>query len=110
MVRGRSLPVTREPGTYQWADIETIARGRGRASPSFSQALLYALRSSAFIGLPWPMNSAGIRPRPIASEPINFHLRPKRSLCYTDSDCCLPPEEGHASKPLLVRDHRLRHR
>ena len=40
-----------------------MARGRGIARPSAAQPAVYALCSSAFSGLPWPKNSAGMRAR-----------------------------------------------
>jgi dihydroflavonol-4-reductase len=46
---------------YQCAEIATIARGRGSDAPSAFQSSVHLLVTSAFIGLPWPMNSAGIR-------------------------------------------------
>src|SRR5437899_9885723 len=59
MVRGRSSAVTRAPGVYQCAETARIARGRGRSAAMRSQARVYSLRSSAFIGLPCPMKRTG---------------------------------------------------
>ena len=61
MVRGRGMAVTAVALMYQCADTTRIARGRGAARPKACQAWVYRLVSSAFIGLPWPMNTAGIR-------------------------------------------------
>src|SRR3989442_15321621 len=38
-----------------------IARGRGSEAPSAFQSSVHLFVTSAFIGLPWPMKSAGIR-------------------------------------------------
>src|SRR5206468_6402956 len=37
-----------------------IARGRGTDCPKARQASVYRFFSRAFIGLPWPMNAAGM--------------------------------------------------
>src|SRR3954452_9689203 len=60
MVRGRGIAVTAVACTYQCADTTRIARGRGTASPKTRQASVYRFFSSAFIGLPWPKNAAGM--------------------------------------------------
>ena len=60
MVRGRGMAVTAVALMYQCADTTRIARGRGTARPKACQAWVYRLVSSAFIGLPCPMNAAGI--------------------------------------------------
>jgi hypothetical protein len=60
MVRGRGIAVTAVALTYQCADTTRTARGRGTAWPKARQALVYRLTSSAFMGLPWPKNAAGI--------------------------------------------------
>lgn len=52
---------------YQCALITKMARGRGTACPKAFHADVYLLTSIAFIGLPCPMNAAGIGPtRPAA--------------------------------------------
>src|SRR3974377_23306 len=61
MVGGTAFAVTKLPRVYQWADSERIARGRGSAAPSARHAAVAALLASAFVGLPWPMNTAGMR-------------------------------------------------
>src|SRR5690606_37498385 len=61
MVRGRGIAVIARDGTYQCAEMARIARGRGAAAPNARQASVKRLRSSAFIGLPWPRKAAGIR-------------------------------------------------
>ncbi|GIJ29946.1 hypothetical protein Vqi01_51080 [Micromonospora qiuiae] len=61
MVFGRGMAVTAVAPMYQWADTTRIARGRGTDCPKARQADVYRLSSSAFIGLPWPKNTAGIR-------------------------------------------------
>src|SRR3954471_13908867 len=68
MVRGRGIAVTAVACTYQCADTTRIARGRGTFSPNARQAWVYRFFSSAFIGLPWPKNAAGMtvmRPLPL---------------------------------------------
>src|ERR1700680_3049817 len=46
---------------YQWADTERIAFGLAKAAPSAAHFFVYGFASSAFIGFPCPMNSAGVR-------------------------------------------------
>src|SRR3954469_19509442 len=60
MVRGRGIAVIAVALMYQCAEITRIARGRGTDAPNACQASVYRLRSRVFIGLPWPMNAAGI--------------------------------------------------
>src|SRR5690606_1442018 len=60
MVLGRAMPVTAVAPKYQWADTTRSARGRGKCCPNARQASVKSLRSSAFMGLPCPMNSTGI--------------------------------------------------
>ena len=60
MVRGRAMAVTAVALTYQWADTIRMARGRGTEAPKLRQASVKRLRSSAFIGLPWPRKAAGM--------------------------------------------------
>src|SRR3954467_12615656 len=72
MVRGRGIAVTAVACTYPCADTTRIARGRGTASPKTRQASVYRFFSSAFIGLPWPKNAAGMTvlgPPPSAPPP-----------------------------------------
>jgi hypothetical protein len=59
MVRGAVAMVTPVAGTYQCADTQTIARGRGSSAPMRRQASVYGLVDTAFIGLPWPKKIAG---------------------------------------------------
>ena len=61
IVRGVETAVTPVPSVYQCAEIATIARGRGSEAPSAFQSSVHLFVTSAFIGLPWPMKSAGIR-------------------------------------------------
>ena len=60
MVRGRAIAVTATVGTYQCAETIRMARGRGKEAPMARQASVYRLRSSAFMGLPWPRKAAGM--------------------------------------------------
>src|SRR6185437_15457035 len=60
MVRGRGIAVTAVALIYQCADTTRIARGRGTDSPKARHADVYRLVSNAFMGLPCPMNAAGI--------------------------------------------------
>ena len=46
---------------YQCAEITRIARGRGTERPKSAHASVYLLGRTACIGLPCPMNAAGIR-------------------------------------------------
>src|SRR6476646_1502423 len=68
------MPVTAVAPKYQCAETTRIARGRGSLRPRSRQAMVKPLRSSVFIGLPWPMNNAGMRPLVIAA-PSNFQQR-----------------------------------
>src|SRR5687768_8274754 len=61
MVRGCATAVTAVAGRYQCAEMQRIALGRGRAVPIADQPCVQAFLPIAFIGLPWPKNSAGIR-------------------------------------------------
>ncbi len=63
------MAVTAVAPKYQWAETTSSARGRGSVRPSDFQASVKPFRSSVFIGLPWPMNSAGIRPATIMPLP-----------------------------------------
>jgi hypothetical protein len=49
------------PGTYQWAEMQSTARGRGAEAPRAAQAFDHSLGSKAFIGLPCPKKMVGIR-------------------------------------------------
>src|SRR3954471_11771714 len=60
MVRGRGIAVIAVALMYQCAEITRIARGRGTDAPKARHASVYRLRSRVFIGLPWPMNAAGM--------------------------------------------------
>src|SRR5580658_1241765 len=60
MVRGCAMAVIAVALVYQWAETARMARGRGSVRPSAAHDSVYRLRSNAFIGLPWPMNSTGI--------------------------------------------------
>jgi hypothetical protein len=61
MVRGLGIAVTAVAGRYQCADTDRIAFGRGSAAPSAAQPEVHAFFCRAFIGLPWPKNTAGMR-------------------------------------------------
>ena len=61
------MAVTRVASTYQWAETTSTARGRGTEAPNARHAAVNLLCSIALIGMPWPMNAAGIRTR---SEPV----------------------------------------
>ncbi len=60
MVRGLAIAVTAVALTYQCAETIRIARGRGTEAPNDRHASVKRLRSSAFIGLPWPRKAAGM--------------------------------------------------
>ena len=59
-MRGRGIAVTAVAPKYQWAETTSSARGLGSAAPIAAHASVKPLRSSVFIGLPWPMKSAGM--------------------------------------------------
>jgi hypothetical protein len=48
------------PLIYRWAEIERIASGSGISLAIFTQLSVYLLFSIAFMGVPCPINSAGI--------------------------------------------------
>src|SRR5690606_19021179 len=60
MVRGMRIAVTAVAPKNQWAETIRMARGRGKAAPSVRQPCVYRFVSRVFIGLPCPMNSAGL--------------------------------------------------
>src|SRR6266705_6456214 len=60
MVFGLLIAVTAVPTVYQCADTHRIASGFGIELPRRCQDSVYWLRSSVFIGLPWPKNTTGI--------------------------------------------------
>lgn len=60
MVRGDVIAVTAVARTYQCADTQRIDPGRGSRSASDLHASVNTLFSSVFMGLPCPMNTAGI--------------------------------------------------
>src|SRR5215218_7016543 len=75
-VRGRGMAVTAVACTYQCAETTRIARGRGTDRPNSRHALVYRLRSSAFIGLPCPKNAAGMTvmaPSPVRADDGDHH-------------------------------------
>src|SRR4051812_24783849 len=61
IVFGIFIAVTAVALMYQCAETARIARGRGNDVANPRQASVYALCSNAFIGVPWPMNAAGIK-------------------------------------------------
>ena len=65
MVRGLSVAVSCQPDVRQWAEMHRIKRGGcERASnslPRECQLWRHWLSSIAFIRLPWPTNSTGMR-------------------------------------------------
>src|ERR1044072_3201653 len=60
IVLGLGIAVTAVAPKYQCAEMERIARGRGRCRPKARHASVKPFDSSVFIGLPWPMKRAGI--------------------------------------------------
>jgi len=55
------IAVTAVAPKYQCAEMTRSARGRGSCRPNARHASVYPFVSSAFKGLPWPTNSAGMR-------------------------------------------------
>src|SRR5689334_7883013 len=94
MVRGRGIAVSAVACTYQCADTTRIARGRGTDSPKARQASVYLFFSSAFIGLPWPKNAAGITV--IADLPLR---RPLGSSPRELEDARVPQEVSRRCSP-----------
>jgi hypothetical protein len=48
------------PSVSQWAETQSTALGLGRFFPSAFMARVKELSSTAFMGEPWPMKTAGI--------------------------------------------------
>src|SRR5262245_47693347 len=61
MTRGLGIAVTAVPLMYQCAEMTRSARGRGRARARARQTVVKRFTCKVFIGLPWPMKTAGIR-------------------------------------------------
>ena len=66
-VPGRTLPVVKVPATYQWAEIARTAFGRGSSAARSRKPRDQRFSSMAFMGLPCPTKSTGIRPAGVAS-------------------------------------------
>jgi hypothetical protein len=60
MTRGFCIAVTALPLMNQCAEIASTARGGGSVRPSSRHVAVKRLFSNVFMGLPWPMNAAGI--------------------------------------------------
>ena len=60
MTLGFAIEVTAEAFMNQCAETATIARGFGIDDANSDQALVKRFVSIVFIGLPWPINTAGI--------------------------------------------------
>ena len=71
MVLGLFMAVTNVPSTYQCAEIASTALGRRRDAPMRFHSVANSVSSIAFIGLPCPMNKAGMR----SNEFISLSLR-----------------------------------
>jgi hypothetical protein len=59
-LRGASVMCV-DPWVSQWALMTTIACGSGSSLPTRAHSRVKSLSEIAFIGLPWPTNSTGIR-------------------------------------------------
>src|ERR1041385_2617045 len=60
MVLGRAIAVTAVAPMNQCAEITRKARGFGSCKPIERHASVKPFTSNVFIGLPWPINKAGI--------------------------------------------------
>jgi hypothetical protein len=60
MTLGFAIEVTAEAFMNQCAETATIARGFGIDAANSDQAFVKRFVSNVFIGLPWPINTAGI--------------------------------------------------
>src|SRR5206468_5775182 len=60
ITRGFGIAVTAVPLMSQCAEMQRIARGRGNDCPKLRHAAVKRLSSRVFIGLPCPMNAAGM--------------------------------------------------
>ena len=61
MVLGCIIDVTAVPRVSQCAEMQRTAVGTGNSLPSCLHSFVQTFVSIAFIGLPWPINSTGIR-------------------------------------------------
>src|SRR5664280_2349186 len=80
MVSGCSIAVTRVPSVSQCAEMQSTALGLGSDRATAAHARLNSVFSMAFIGLPWPMNRAGIVV-PVSGAAAN--VRMMESVSYT---------------------------
>src|SRR4029450_12587392 len=95
MVRGGGIAVTAGTFPYQCAEMARIARGRGTLAPKLAQAAEKRFRSSAFIGLPCPRNTAGM------SRPANENL--VRRVTYRTHARTTPHPGRQARGPAAAR-------
>jgi len=86
------MAVTAVALMYQWADTMRMARGRGIDAPKARHASEDRFRSRAFMGLPWPKNTAGIG---VTSTPPVYFVdgRPAPSVTVGGA----VPAQGHHS-------------
>src|SRR5260370_9666381 len=87
MVRGERAKVTAVSETYQCAEMQRIALGRGSDLPILLQPSVYWLRSRAFIGFPCPRKIAGIVW--LIANRLNFRCRMRLARSRSAFlDCC----------------------
>lgn len=65
------MAVTAVMPRYQWAETTKTARGLGNCVPIVRHARVKPLCSKVFMGLPWPMNKAGV-----SATPPAFWIKP----------------------------------
>jgi len=87
MVFGASVEVTAVPRVSQCADTQRIALGRGSSRPSTRQTRVSGLSSSAFIGLPWPKNTIGMRGGWLMPPPRTASCAPSKRGSAAPAKC-----------------------
>ena len=107
MVRGRAMAVAAVAPMNQCAEITSSARGCGSVCPSRRHALVKSLSSSVFIGLPWPMNSAGILSLVIGALPPGAAManRPPSRRCPSGAALLRLHDLDRNAQPVELRLH-----
>src|SRR6185369_9710476 len=106
MVRGLAIAVTAVDPINQCADTTRMPRGLPITVPMRFQALVKPLSSNVFIGLPWPINKAGIR-----CVLVSFMLRASLSIGKTvdlsSQECPAVIHDGlSCNRALMLVYHR----
>src|SRR5436190_4629440 len=97
MTRGWRMAVTALPFTYQCAETARTARGLPRDFPRSRHADVCRLVSRVFIGLPCPMNAAGMSVVASMDDPSSERWSRRDAIAW------LPAKVAH--RPHGVRNH-----